>query len=111
MKAIKLVLVIAILGIAGLSYADVDPGPRTFKVTLQKAMESRGLVRAIYQQVDQSFLQVDQNGYYVARVVYNHSIYVIYGKYEEWVRFFSMDLDGELVRSSLNNNQMAKPVK
>ncbi len=111
MKAIKLALVIAILGCASLSYADVDPGPLSVKITLKKAMESRSLVRAMYQQIDKSFLQVDQNGYYVARVIFNRNIYVIYGKYEEWIRFFLMDLDGEPVKSSLNSSQMAKPVR
>jgi hypothetical protein len=111
MKAIKLALVVAILGLATMSYADVDPGPLSIKISLKKATQNRGLVSAMYEQIDRSFLEVDQNGYYVARVVFNRNIYWIYGKYKEWVEFFSMDLEGEPERSLANKNPMVKPVR
>ena len=111
MKTTKIALVIAFLSIAAINFASVDPGPVCVKIHLKKAMQNRLLVRAIYEQLDMSFLQVDQYGLYVARVSFNHSFYFIYGKYEEWIAFFTMDLEGLPETSCIENQQTVKPVR
>jgi hypothetical protein len=92
MKTIKLALVIAILGFASMVYADVEPGSVCFRIPLKKAIQNQKLVRAMYEQLDMSFINVDQNGLYVARVLFNRNIYFIFGTYEEWLVFFTMDI-------------------
>jgi hypothetical protein len=111
MKTTKIVLLIAILSFATLSYATVDPGPVCVKIHLKKAMQNHRLVRAMYEQLDMSFLQVDQNGFYVARVAFNHSFYFIYGTYEEWISFFTMDLEGLPETNSMEYLLSVKPVR
>ena len=94
MKATKFVLIIAFLAFATMSYSTeiAEIGSNTVKISLKKAMENRGIVKAIYQQVDpRTFLYKEQNFLYIARVSFRHVHYVIFGKYEEWVNFFLMD--------------------
>ena len=93
MKATKLILVIAFLAFATMSYSTeiVEIGSNTVKISLKKAMENHGLVKAIYQQVDpRTFLQNEQNGLYIAHVNFRRIHYVIYGKLEEWKAFFRL---------------------
>ncbi len=111
MKTTKIALVIAFLSFATINFASVDPGPVCVKIHLKKAMQNRQLVRAMYEQLDMSFLQVDQNGLYVARVSFNHRFYFIHGKYEEWIAFFTMDLEALPETSSLENLQTVKPIR
>ncbi|MCD4681932.1 MAG: hypothetical protein K8R86_01505 [Bacteroidales bacterium] len=93
MKATKFVLIIAMLAFVSMSYADKKPGPTlTVKISLTKAIQNPGLVRAIYNQVsERTLLAQEQNGLYTAKVNYHRVVYVIYGKYEEWRNFFVMD--------------------
>ena len=96
MKATKFLMIIAFLAFATMSYSAEDLGSNAVKVSLKKAMENRGLVNAIHQQVDpRTFLQNEQNGLYIAHVNFRRVHYVIFGKYEEWVKFFRMELNEE----------------
>ena len=93
MKATKFVLIIAFLAFATMSYSSNDPAPqKVVKITLKKAMENRGLVNAIYHQVDpRTFLQNEHDAPYIANVYFRHVHYAIFAKYEEWVKFFLKD--------------------
>jgi hypothetical protein len=94
MKTTKSIMIVLAIAFAAMAYAHSDHSPLACKITLKQACENRGLVQAIYQQVDErTFLAPDHNGYYIARVLYNRTIYLVYGKYEEWERFFLMDRD------------------
>ena len=96
MKATKFFIVIAIFAFASTSYAKTDNLPHPIKISLRKACEHRGIVMAIYQQIDpRTFLQPDQNRYYCTRISFQHKTYVIYGKYEEWIDFFRRDLKND----------------
>ena len=101
MKTTKILIVIAIFAFASMSYAKADNLPHPIKISLRKACEHRGIVFAIYQQIDpRTFLQNDQNGYYCATVYYHRTSYFIYGKYEEWVDFFMRDQNKEQPETS-----------
>ena len=111
MKTIKLILVVAILAIAASGYAGVDPGPKYIKISLKGAMENRGLLHAMYHQLNKDFLNVDQPGrvdkqrYYFAEVKYNRCIYLVYGTYDDWMFFFSREL-GLLPDMKCSNNSL-----
>jgi len=98
MKATKILLSIAFLAFATMSYSSNDPEPQgAVKISLKKAMEDRGLVKAIYQQIDpRTFLQNKHDGPYIANVYFRHVYYAIFAKYEEWVKFFLMDPNDEM---------------
>ena len=97
MKTTKFVLIAAILSFALMSFTtnepvslSADPGTLANKMALRTAMQNFDLVKAMHEQIDQSFLQVDQPGPYVARVKYKRVTYAIYGSLDEWKRFFSV---------------------
>jgi len=93
MKATKIVMLVALFAFVGMTYAGVDPGPAPFsvKISLKLAKQDRGLVHALYQQVDPRVLLQGDQIFYSAKVKYRNATYVIVGKYYEWKRFFFMD--------------------
>jgi hypothetical protein len=60
----------------------------------------------MYQQIDQrTFLQNKQNNsLYIANVTFRRVHYAIYGKYEEWVNFFLMDIIDDATDAATVNN-------
>lgn len=112
MKTTKIFIVIAILAFASMGYAKADNLPHPIKISLRKACEHRGIVMAIYQQIDpRTFVPIDQNRYYCVTVYYRRITYVIYGKYEEWVDFFLRDpIDDQLDTSGIKHRAF-KPIK
>ena len=92
MKALKLVLVAAILSTAMISYAGIKPDPPTprkvVKITLKHALTEPGLVFAMRAQLKIGMLQVEPQGLYIGTVNYNRVTYKIYGTRTQWVRFF-----------------------
>ncbi|MEN8224092.1 MAG: hypothetical protein ABFS05_01930 [Bacteroidota bacterium] len=90
MKNLKLVLVAAILSVAMISYAGQKPpqAKKVIKITLTQALTNPGLVRAMYDQIDPSFLKLEKPGLYSAIVTYNHNIYLVVGKRKAWLKFF-----------------------
>jgi len=93
MKATKIVMIVALMAFVAMAYADVDPGPNSLsiKISLKAAKQDRGLVHAIYQQVDPRLLLQGEQPLYTAKVKYRKVTFVIYGKYKEWADFFLMD--------------------
>jgi len=93
MKTTKIVMLVALFAFVGMTYAGVDPGPSPFsvKIYLKLAKQDRGLVNAIYQQVDPRILLQNDQIYYAAKVKYKRANFVIVGKYREWKQFFYMD--------------------
>ncbi len=93
MKTLKFALIAVILSVAFAGYAsdhkkNVD---RIIKISIEKALEDRSLVRQMYVQLDENTLLKERSKMYIARVRYNKRIYVIYGTHKEWVAFFLMD--------------------
>lgn len=94
MKTARLALMLALLSFALVSFSTNErkaPVRSEVKVSISKVNFDRGLVFAIYQQVDRSFLEVERPGNYIARVKYNKTVYVIYGSLREWEHFYSRD--------------------
>ena len=110
MKATKLILAIAFFAFSTMIFAQTkrpdqnEPAPTQIcvKISLEKALASQGLMKAMYQQIDQrTFLQNEQNNLYIANVNYRRVNYYIYGKYEQWVSFFLMDLNDAAAEAAL----------
>ena len=95
MKTLKFVLIAAFLSfaVAGFSTDYQKKMSKTVKISLSKALESRGLVWAMYNQLDDDFLKLgsENNAPYVVKVKYRKCLYLIHGDYKEWVLFFLMD--------------------
>lgn len=108
MKTFKFVLVAAFLSFAvtGFSIDNKNDVSKTVKISLSKALDSRGLVRAMYTQLDDDFLNLNSagNAEYFVRVKYRKINYLIHGTYKEWVLFFRMDpVKSESVKSAIGN--------
>ncbi|HSG67683.1 MAG TPA: hypothetical protein VK994_03180 [Bacteroidales bacterium] len=92
MKTLKLSMIAAILAVAMISFAGTTPKPaqvkHVIKITLAQAVQEPGLVNAMRDQLDMSFLKLDQHGLYSAYCVYNQNVYKIYGTRDAWVKFF-----------------------
>ena len=92
MKTLKLSMIVAILSVFLIGYANADtkplPAKKVVKISLVKALEEPGLVNAMREQLSLAFIKVEPNGLYVATVYYNRVIYKIYGTRGEWVKFF-----------------------
>jgi hypothetical protein len=107
MKTMKFALIAAILSIALLGYSTDHKTNvvRTINISLEKALDDRGLVREMYIQLDDSFLETENLGRYTARVKYRNQLYVIGGTHKEWVLFFLMDYSiPKEVKSALGSN-------
>ena len=95
MKTLKLGLVAILLAATAMAYAineQDDRIRRCEKISLNDACNSRGLVKAIYEQVDQSFLgDAAFRKLYSVNVRYHGKMYLVYGKYQEWIDFFLRD--------------------
>lgn len=95
MKTFKLMLAVIFVSCSFVVMAQNEtPKERerqTINIPIRSAICHYDLVRAMYDQVDQSFLNNEFQKLYTARVVHNNVVYLISGKYEEWTRFFLMD--------------------
>ncbi len=96
MKATKFVLVAALMSFVMMSFAQSESArnsnPFAVKISISKAMENPGLVKAMYRQIDEkTVLAGEPAGYITAQVSYGHVTHFIYGKYSEWLRFFVID--------------------
>jgi hypothetical protein len=92
MRTSKLVLVLAFVSFAAMTFADNDRMGKapTVKISLEKAMRIKSLKTEMLQQLIPDFLSVERPGLYYASVRYRNTTYVIYGKYEEWKLFFDL---------------------
>lgn len=104
MKNLKLALT-AILTLAIVSLASADGftvKPKSVKISLEKAIQNPGLVKAMYLQLDKSLLNGNNNtSVIVGEVLYMGTIYYISGTYEQWVKFFKL---GWKIKSEVNHN-------
>jgi|GEM_PF-1288842 len=93
MKTLKFALIAAFISLALVGYSTDNKTNTslTLKISVKKALEERGLVRQMYIQLDESFLNSESTRYYFARVTFRDRLYVIYGTHEDWVSFFLMD--------------------
>lgn len=94
MKTARFALVMALLSFALVSFSTNDktnPLRAEVKVSISKVYFDRGLVFAIYQQVDRSFLEFEHQGNYAVRVKYNNTVYYVYGSLKDWKSFYSRD--------------------
>ena len=103
MKATKLIAVAIILGIASLGFAqqegptDQAPDrPNAVVITLKKALHFPYMVKAMHEQLNPSFLQVDKESY-TAPVRIKNEVFYVTGTQAEWKVFFREVNDGKSV--------------
>jgi hypothetical protein len=95
MKTKNLILIVALLSIATMTFSQSkdDTQPFTVKITLKCALQDPYLVRAMHEQITNNFLPPNpENHLYSAVVRYKGTRYIIVGRYNEWVKFFEMEL-------------------
>ena len=90
MKTAKFALIMALLSFALAGFSGVKFGHASVvvKIALENAQHDKGLSMAMYQQLDQSFLKVEHEGFYVVKVQHKNITFMIFGTYKEWKRFF-----------------------
>jgi len=91
MKTARFALMLALMSFALVGFSNVKYGHASVvvKITLDNAQRDKGLSWVMYQQIDQSFLKVEHEGFYVAKVQYKNITFMIFGTYKEWKKFFS----------------------
>lgn len=109
MKTLKLGLVAVLLAVTAMAYSINDkaerPVKRCVKISIENVGYSSGLVKAIYQQVDPSFLGNDAFRLeYSAHVRYRDRMYQVYGTYKQWMDFMFQENSGGVLTRERNND-------
>jgi hypothetical protein len=93
MKTLKFALIAAFLSVALIGYSTDHKKEvvRTIKITVDQALDERGLVREMYIQLDEKTFLKERTKVYVARIKYQKDLYLIHGTYKQWELFFLMD--------------------
>ncbi len=91
MKTLKNIMILAFLGMAMLSVAQMQPArPACEEMPLKKAMMNSEIVQAMHSQLSATMvLQVERPGLYRASVVIKKHYITIYGTSAEWADFFN----------------------
>ena len=59
------------------------------RIALERAMQNKTICKAMYEQLDiKEVLHGERVKYYTAIVKANDRVYLVYGKYMEWLNFF-----------------------
>lgn len=91
MKTLKCTWIEAILSFVMISYEGNKQSLRVKKIlriTLAQALTEPKLAKAMYAQLNISFLRLEQPGFYSATVTHTGIVYKIEGTRNAWVRFF-----------------------
>lgn len=95
MKATKLVMIVALVSFALMSFANTDFGMSKNVISLRTARNSVELVHAIHDQVSPAVIfNAERAGSFTAQVVLKKTVYLITGTIKEWKMFFR-DVDGK----------------
>jgi hypothetical protein len=94
MKTKNLILIVALIAFATVSYsqstAERTNIPVTVKISLKQALLNPELVRILHEQIKPDFAPSAGTAKYYTVVVYYHGIrYAIFGTFEEWKLFFN----------------------
>ncbi|MBN2173924.1 MAG: hypothetical protein JW731_07325 [Bacteroidales bacterium] len=89
MKTSKIMLMVAFLTFGTMLLTQAAPDSPVVKIKITEALQNQGLVKAMHAQLSlNDVLRSENNGLCCARVVYNHTVYEIYGTKKQWVAFF-----------------------
>lgn len=94
MKTVKLIMIAILLATAMVNTASADepkfnPASAVIKLTFQQAIQSPGLVAAMYKQLNGGFLGGPGVQYITLKVTYQNHAYLITGSTDEWSLFFN----------------------
>ena len=89
MKTTKFFLIVALLSFGAMVFSQNALNPRICRISLEDAMQNKTICKAMYKQLNMDdVLNTDHPGYYTALVKVNKQVYLVYGKYSEWYKFF-----------------------
>ncbi len=93
MKTVKLGLLTVFLAFAALGFAIDDNAvynhTRQVKISIEDACQSRGLVYAINNQLQESMLETQRDGgLIIFKVRYHKTVYHVFGTYKQWKDYF-----------------------
>jgi hypothetical protein len=95
MKTLKLAMIAILLATAMVNTANAADEPKVnqasavINLTFQQAIQSAGLVAAMYNQLNGGFLGGPGIQYITLKVTYQGHVYLITGTSEEWSLFFN----------------------
>ena len=90
MRTVKFFLIATFVSFAMISFSAVKPGEDKPEksIAIEKALMSRGLIKAMNFQLTEDFISVEHPGLYYAKVRYHEEVIVIFGKLEAWKKYF-----------------------
>jgi hypothetical protein len=97
MKTLKFALIAVLVAFTMVSFANSDgfrAMPKFKKIinlSVDKATQNPGLVRAMYQQVSKAEFMGTHEHIFVAMVYYQGNTYRISGSYDQWMKFFTRE--------------------
>lgn len=98
MRTIKLILVLTVLSVSTLCFAQSEYRVKPFSVTLPlaNAINNDELVKVMHAELKPDFLFDNENntGIYTTHVNYEGTDYAIYGSQAEWLVFFHIKVNG-----------------
>jgi len=95
MKTTKFFLIVALISFAtwNISQAINEDRQNVIGISLKEAMQNRGLVYVMHEQLNPRFLDptVTADKLFYAKVIFGRKIYSVYGTYADWINFFEMN--------------------
>jgi len=89
MKTTKFVLIVALMAFGTMVFSQVAINPKVEKIALERAMQNKTICKAMYEQLDiKVVLAGEHAGFCYAKVKVRDKVYLVYGKYYEWLNFF-----------------------
>jgi intracellular septation protein A len=89
MKTFRISIIIFFLFSGSLVFSQFSTSKPTIRIALEKALETRGLKMAMYEQLNlYELLSGLTDGYITVRVFYANRVFEVYGKKAEWIAFF-----------------------
>jgi len=100
MKTTRLILISVIITFAFLGFSVTQTSTDNTQITekhpvvkihVKEVVSTPGLYEAVIHQVSPAFLQLYHPGYYVFRVKFHSTEYMVFGEYKSWRDFFKSE--------------------
>jgi len=90
MKTTNFFLIVALITFGAMVFSQEATNKiKVERIALERAMQNKTICKAMYKQLDiKKVLHGEPVKYYTAIVKANDHVYLVYGKYMEWLNFF-----------------------
>ena len=99
MKTIRLFLLFTSVILSAQLFPQMEITPHQQRISLEKAIQDFGLVRAMHNQIDPSIIQTREK-IIMTHVKYKDINYIVYGSLDLWTIFLTMDPEASPVRTT-----------